>query len=112
MKKKNCFRMTLHVIGGIVIMALFVAAIMGLWNLLIPAITGWSCINYWQALGLAVLFRLLTGHFGGHFRGRFGHRGRHRHLHERMHGMSREERKAFIMKRLNKFSDEKARYEE
>lgn len=32
-----------------------------IWNWQIPAITGWSTISYWQALVLAVLFRLFTG---------------------------------------------------
>ena len=32
-----------------------------IWNWQIPAITGWTSITYWQALALAVLFRLLTG---------------------------------------------------
>ena len=47
-----------------IILALYVALvliIMGLWNLLIPGITHWSSINFWQALGLAVLCRLLCG---------------------------------------------------
>ena len=32
-----------------------------IWNWQIPTITGWTTITYWQALALAVLFRLLTG---------------------------------------------------
>lgn len=32
-----------------------------IWNWQIPAITGWTSITYWQALALAVLFRLLIG---------------------------------------------------
>ena len=43
-----------------------VAAIMLLWNYLIPSIIGWTTINYWQALGLFVLTRLLFGGFHGH----------------------------------------------
>ena len=31
-------------------LAVIVAAIMLLWNYLIPSIIGWTTINYWQAL--------------------------------------------------------------
>jgi Ca2+/H+ antiporter, TMEM165/GDT1 family len=42
------------------------AAVMLLWNALIPNIFGVNSITYWQALGLLILARLLTGgfHFG------------------------------------------------
>jgi hypothetical protein len=35
--------------------------IMALWNWLIPELFNGNMINYWQALGLLVLVRLLTG---------------------------------------------------
>lgn len=41
--------------------ALVVGIVMWLWNWLVPSITGWSNINYWQALGLTLLFRFLNG---------------------------------------------------
>lgn len=41
------------------IVAAIVGMVMGLWNLILPAVTGWTAINYWQALGLIVLFHLL-----------------------------------------------------
>lgn len=42
------------------------AAVMLLWNALMPHIFGIMDISYWQALGLLILARLLTGgfHFG------------------------------------------------
>jgi hypothetical protein len=46
-------------------------AVSGLWNLLMPAIFGLPAINFWQALGLFLLGRLLFGRFGG-----WGHRMR------------------------------------
>lgn len=88
-------------VAGIAIMALLVAAIMWLWNLLIPAITGWACITFWQALGLAVLFRLLTGHLGHPMQVR----QKRRHLHK-MRNMPFEERKRFIREQLWKLSNE------
>src|SRR5437016_1159590 len=61
-------------------MALFIALtcavlgfiVMNLWNWLMPAISGWHVINFWQALGLLLLSKIL---FGG-LRGGWGH-GKH-----------------------------------
>jgi hypothetical protein len=41
--------------------------VMHLWNWLLPPLFAWRLINFWQALGILVLCRIL---FGGHgFRG-------------------------------------------
>ncbi|GAB3640606.1 hypothetical protein [Spirosoma arcticum] len=47
-------------------------AVMTLWNALLPAILGVSAINFWQALGMLVLSRIL---FGGVGRGGWGRGG-------------------------------------
>lgn len=99
---KNKLKIAGFALGGAALLALGVAVTMWLWNALIPEIIGWGSINYWQALGLLVLLRLLFGHFGhfGHF-GRPGmSRREHRHLHEMMHGMSRNEKREFIRRRM------------
>ena len=102
---ERTFKITLRTIGGIAILALIVAAVMWLWNLLIPAIIGWGSISYWQALGLTVLFRLLTGHL--RMPAGYGYnRPRHRHFHERMRGMSRGQREAFIRRKLHDLGSE------
>jgi len=54
-------------LGLVAMAAVFGVAVMFLWNALIPTIFGLTVINFWQALGLLVLARIL---FGG-----FGHRG-------------------------------------
>ncbi len=60
----------------IVVIAVLVATLLGfvvmwLWNWLMPPLFGLHAINYWQALGLFVLSKLLLGGFrGGPFRGR------------------------------------------
>ena len=89
-------------LGGTALLALGVAVTMWLWNALIPEIVGWTSINYWQALGLLLLIRLLFGHFGP-----FGWSGRprmsrreHHHLHEAMRGMSHSEKREFIRRRM------------
>jgi len=55
---------------------LFGAVVMWLWNWLMPVIFHLGMITYWQAVGIAVLARLLFGslHHGGHHgRGNHGH---------------------------------------
>ena len=48
--------------------------VMWLWNWLMPVIFHLGMITYWQAVGLAILARLLVGgfHHGHHSRGRHG----------------------------------------
>ncbi len=82
-------------IPGIILIAIAAVALLGvivehLWNWLIPAIVGWHAINFWQAVGILVLSKIL---FGG-FRGRGGERWRHR-IGERWEKMSPEEREKF-----------------
>lgn len=93
----------------LVLYVVLILIIMGLWNLLIPDITHWSSINFWQALGLTVLFRLLCGTMH-HFRGYFPHDHRcdhHHHHHGRLHNMSPQEREAFVRRRFqNLVNDE------
>ncbi len=81
--------------GAIVGIALFIAiggeVVMHLWNWLLPALFGWRLINFWQAVGLLALCRILFGGFGGrshrpYFRRRMG---------ERWQQMTPEEREKF-----------------
>lgn len=78
------------------LLAAGVALVMVLWNALVPGIIGWQPIGYWQALGLMLLTRLLFGHFGRPFMPHGGHR----HFHEMMRGMSHEEKREFIRRRM------------
>jgi hypothetical protein len=90
MRKKWFFK-----IPGILLMVIAAVAIFGyvveqLWNWLIPAIVGWHPINFWQAIGILLLSKIL---FGG-FRGRGGNHWRHR-MGERWEKMSPEQREKF-----------------
>ncbi|MDL2223687.1 hypothetical protein LJB92_00035 [Bacteroidales bacterium OttesenSCG-928-M06] len=89
-------------VWGIVFLATLGAVIMLLWNWLLPSLLGVAAINFWQALGLFILARILFGGFG------IGHKmmmarnmkNRHRNpIHEKWMKMSDEERKEFIRKR-------------
>jgi hypothetical protein len=53
------------VLFGIVFVVVMGFVIVGLWNMLMPAIFGLSKISFWQALGLFLLSRVLFGRFGG-----------------------------------------------
>jgi hypothetical protein len=91
-------------IGILAALAGFSAVVMLLWNALVPAIFGLAVINFWQALGLLVLARIL---FGSGFGGRMGH-GHHRHgaaafannaIREKWLKMTPEEQKEFVKQR-------------
>ncbi|HKJ81899.1 MAG TPA: hypothetical protein VJ954_07740 [Ignavibacteriaceae bacterium] len=90
---------------GIAIVAIFSAAIMILWNLLVPEIIGLKAINFWQAAGLFILTRILFGGFWGgkpHDR-QINDFQRGNHMREKWMKMSDEERKEFINKRREFF---------
>ena len=71
--------------------AVFGYVVMALWNWLVPPIIGWKAIDYWQALGLFVLAKVLFGVGAGP--------GRHLHwrarMAERWERMTPEEREKF-----------------
>lgn len=90
----------LYMASGIGIMALIVAGIMWLWNGIIPDLTGWERIGYWQALGLTVLCRLLSGTLLPSGFSPTGKRGKWTHL----HNVPISERKEFIRKQLARLS--------
>ena len=68
--------------------------VMQLWNWLLPALFEWRQINFWQAVGLLALCRILFGGFG------MGGGGMHRshfrrRMAERWDRMTPEEREKF-----------------
>lgn len=73
--------------------ALLTGVVMWLWNAVVPPVFfGAREIDYWQALGLLVLSRILFGGFRGKPHGPWWH-----HRHHPMHGqdMTPEERERF-----------------
>jgi len=81
------------------VLAFFGTAVMLLWNSLLPDIFNLTEINFWQALGLIVLARILLGGFGKFMPmgGGFG-RGEN-HIHRKWMKMSSEERRNFFKNR-------------
>lgn len=50
---------------GAVALAAAGAVVWGLWNSVLMPVVGVRALNYWQAIGLFLLARLLFGRFGG-----------------------------------------------
>lgn len=69
---------TFGTLFAVIFAAVFGYATMLLWNAVLPQISSLPALTFWQALGILVLARLLTGRFshGSHrgrgFRRRFG----------------------------------------
>ncbi|MDR2824052.1 MAG: hypothetical protein LBB41_02495 [Prevotellaceae bacterium] len=93
-----------HVIFGVAAFAAFTAIVMLLWNWLLPAIFGVAAINFWQALGVLVLSKILFGNFsfGKHWAHPHGH---HNVMRDKWLKMSDDERKMFIKNRHRFFDD-------
>lgn len=71
MKKKWFFIVPLAIMAMVLFAVIGGDVVMRLWNWLLPPLFGWRHINFWQALGLLTLCRIL---FGG---SRWRNPGRH-----------------------------------
>ena len=111
-KQKLLKEVAAHVAGGLILLAVLPLLVMWLWNALIPGIFAVSPIGFWQAAGLYLLARVLTCPLRARFdidgaeRRRHKRYRNHHELHEQMHGMSREERREFIRRRMRSLCDE------
>jgi hypothetical protein len=95
---KKVFQISGVILFGAAAVAAFGAVVMSLWNWLMPCIFGLAAINFWQALGLFLLAKILFGSFGYHFHGNM--KGRYpTQLHEKWMKMTNEERKEFMKRR-------------
>ncbi len=106
----------LKMLGIGVMVVLFVgvagAVVMFLWNAIIPEVTGWKPLTYWQAVGLLVLFKIL---FGGIGRGSGRHhrrRSRWREMKNKWKGMDPAERKEMKEKWINMDAEEKKAFKQ
>jgi len=92
MKRHWVLRGLKFVLFAALFVTVFSFVVMRLWNWLMPALFGWHLINFWQALGILVLSKIIFGGFRGH-------PGRHmywrRRMMERWEQMTPEEREKF-----------------
>lgn len=72
-------------------LTVFSLLLMWLWNWLVPPVFGWHTINFWQAVGIFVLSKILFGGFRGGGRAMHGRR----RMMERWEQMTPEEREKF-----------------
>ncbi len=92
MRGNRIARVLKMIVFAVLAAAVLSFAVMHLWNWLMPAVFGTHLINYWQALGILVLSKIL---FGG-FRGRPGAGMQwRRRMMERWEKMTPEEREKF-----------------
>ena len=77
------------------------AIVMWLWNWLLPEILGIRAINYWQAMGILILSKILFGGFSG-CKNR-GRGMRHRNFASKIQNMTPEEREVFRAKWKQRF---------
>ena len=88
------------------------AAVMFLWNAIIPEVTGWKPLTYWQAIGILVLFKIL---FGGFRRGSGRHqrrRSRWKEMRNKWKGMDPKERKQMKEKWVKMDAEEKKAFKQ
>jgi hypothetical protein len=52
------------IVGIVLVTFLGGQIVMRLWNWLVPSLTGWHTLTFWQALGILVLCRILFGGLG------------------------------------------------
>ncbi|MGA8492670.1 MAG: hypothetical protein WB711_19765 [Terriglobales bacterium] len=92
MRRHRILRILKFALFAALFVTVFSFVVMRLWNWLTPALFGWHVINFWQALGLLILSKILFGGFRGgpqrHWYGR-------RRMMERWERMTPEEREKF-----------------
>ncbi len=105
MKRSGFPRFILFPIFAFALLVPLSLIIMALWNNILVAVLHVSVINFWQALGLFALSRILFGGFPGkpgwgrrHFRGH-----EMEEMRNKWHSMTPEERKNFKQNWRNRF---------
>lgn len=82
--------------------SLFSYIVMSLWNAILPDVLHVSTINFWQAMGILVLSKILFGGFGGW--GGKKHEWKRR-MQEKWQHMTPEEREQFRESLKNRFGN-------
>lgn len=85
-------RIAFMILMGILAVVVFGGIVMLLWNNVLAEVVSVSTVNFWQALGILVLAKILFGGFGGgsHYKRRWKNR-----MSEKWNTMTPEEREKF-----------------
>ena len=96
MKRRNRFWAFIPLFV-LALVALFSFIVMSLWNNILVGVLHISTINFWQALGILVLSKILFGGFPGGRWGRHDHRGHQwrKEMLSKWNTMTPEEREQF-----------------
>jgi hypothetical protein len=89
----------------LVFVALFAAAVYGLWNSVLTDVLDVKAITYWQALGLLVLAKILFGGFPGRRGGPFGPPWRRHMMMKRWQSLTPEQREEMRAEMRRRFGD-------
>jgi hypothetical protein len=99
--KKPIFLAPLAILAMVLFTYIGGEIVMHLWNWLLPLLFGFRQVNFWEALGVLLLSRILFGGgLGGHYSRRSGWR---RHMDERFEHMTPEERERFRQRMRERF---------
>ncbi len=93
-RKFKARKITMILLCVIAAILVFSAAVMGLWNAILPEVTGVKAISFPQALGILVLSKILFGGFRGGWGGEY-RRKRWMEMQQKMAAMTPEEREKF-----------------
>jgi hypothetical protein len=93
MRRKWFFIVPAAIVGMLLFIFIGGELVMRLWNWLLPNLFGFRMINFWQAVGLLALCRILFGGISG--RGLHRRDWRGRRMAERWSRMTPEEREKF-----------------
>ncbi|MDR2127262.1 MAG: hypothetical protein LBP63_10595 [Prevotellaceae bacterium] len=91
-----------HVLLALLVISVFSVTVMLLWNWLMPSIFNMKSLNFWQALGLLTLFRILFGGMSGKYWEKRSHRHHCHSFCDKFRRMSDEDRKDFIKRKFLK----------
>ena len=101
-RKPRWARFVMIAICCFIVGSLFVWGVMNLWNrILVVSVNGIHPIDFWQALGILVLSKILFSGFGGRWGGGSRHRWG-REMKEKWEKMTPEEREQFKQQWRNK----------
>ena len=103
MRHNNKAKGFLIVIACVAIFFFVTAIVMWLWNCILPEIIGVKIINYWQAMGILVLSKILFGGFRGGARKKWMD-CKEEHLNKKTENFSDDEKEQFKQKLKERFA--------
>ena len=112
--KKKFHPVKILAITSMVVLFVGVAGgvVMFLWNTIIPDVTGWKPLTFWQAVGILILFKILFGGIGQGSGRHHRRRSRWREMRHKWKNMNPAERKEMKEKWMNMDSEEKRAFKQ